>query len=363
MRLISRRQFPCEFLGLLASGPLIPPLTGASWQERETRRPSLTDLEGIWVGHETLKERPTGCTVVLCASSFVAGVDVRGGAPGTRETDLLRAENLVSRVDAIVLSGGSAFGLDTASGVMQFLDERNRGFDAQVARVPIVCGAILFDLGLGDPKIRPDARSGYRAALAASNAPVPEGNVGAGSGATVGKLLGPDRAMKGGLGSWAHRRADGLSVGAVVAVNCVGDVMDPAEGRIVAGARRADDTGFVDVLQLLRNGATPAARVGENTVIGVVATNVALSKPQCNKVAQMAHDGLARCIRPSHTPWDGDTLFAVSTGKWTGSADEGLVGALAADVLSTAILRGLTQASSWQSYPAARDYPKTDKPA
>jgi L-aminopeptidase/D-esterase-like protein len=358
MNAISRRDLIRSALG----AALLPwPVEEFMQAQRDTpeRRPSLTDVEGVLVGHYTYQDRPTGCTVVTSADAFAAGVDVRGGAPGTRETDLLRAENLVDRINSVFLSGGSAFGLDTAGGISRFLEEQGRGYATASAKVPIVCGAILYDLGLGDPKIRPDARAGFEAARIASSDPVAEGNVGAGAGCTVGKLLGMGYAMKAGLGSWSIRLPDGLTVGALAAVNAVGDIIDPASGKIIAGARKADGHGFADSMEQLRKGARPGSPVQRNTVLGVVATNADLEKPECNKVAQMAQDALARCIVPAHTPSDGDTVFAVATGRKRGSfrpADLGLIGALAADVLATAIVRGITQAVSWGPYPAARDY-------
>jgi L-aminopeptidase/D-esterase-like protein len=326
-----------------------------------TRTPSLTDIEGVLVGHYTYRERPTGCTVITGPAPFTAAVDVRGGAPGTRETDLLKPEYTVEKVDAIFLSGGSAFGLETATGISRFLEEKGRGFDMRVARVPIVCGAILFDLALGDAKIRPNAEAGYEAMRAASSSAVVEGNVGAGAGATVGKLLGGERAMKGGLGSWSLHRPDGLKVGAVAAVNSAGDVVDPATGKLVAGARKSDGSGFVDTMDQLRKGYTPGSPFRENSLIAAVATNAFLTKTQCSKLAQMAQDALARCVYPAHTPWDGDTVFAISTGSWSAGgkpADVGLVGALAADVLAIAILRGVRMAETWGSYPSVRDFPR-----
>ncbi len=308
-----------------------------------SRRPSLTDIEGILVGHCTLAGRPTGCTVITSAAAFTAGVDVRGGAPGTRETDLLRPENSVAAVNAIFLSGGSAFGLDVGAGVVRRLEEQGIGYQAGSCLVPIVSGAILFDLHDGGAKIRPDAQAGYEAACSASSYPVPEGNVGAGAGCTVGKMFGVDRASRGGIGSWAWCRADGLRVGALAAVNCIGDVWDPARAVIIAGARKSDGNGFVDIIGQLRRGYKPELPVGGNTVIGVVATNASLDKAACTKVAQMSHDALARCIYPAHTPLDGDTIFAVATGRLPiglSRADICLIGAMAADTLSTAILRG-----------------------
>ena len=358
---VSRRKFGRELIGGIVMSMGATGITGARPPGEDARRPSLTDVEGLLVGHHTLRERPTGCTVVTSLRPFTAGADVRGGAPGTRETDLLRAENLIEKIHAIVLSGGSAFGLETAAGVSKYLEEQGRGFDVQVAKVPIVCGAILIDLRLGDAKIRPDATAGYAAAKSANASPVPEGNVGAGAGGTVGKLLGMGRAMKSGLGSWSLRRPDGITVGALIAVNCAGDVLDPARGKIIAGARKTDGSGFANILEQLRKGYLPGAPFLENTALGIVATNAALSKAQCNKVAQMAQDALARCIRPAHTPWDGDTVFAVSTGAWQNGnkpVEAGLIGALAADVLETSILRAVEQAESWGPYPSAKDFPK-----
>ncbi len=358
MSRISRRAFGGGLLASAAFAGAPGEVMQTTSKEGSRRVPSITDVDGILVGQFTLRGRPTGCTVVTSEAAFSAGVDVRGGAPGTRETDLLRAENTVQAINAVVLAGGSAFGLDAASGVVRFLEEQGRGFEVKGLRVPIVCGAILFDLGLGDPKIRPDATSGYAAAKAATADPVAEGNVGAGAGATVGKMLGNEHAMKGGLGSWSLARADGLKVGALVAVNCAGDVVNPADGRIVAGARKPGG-GFLGTMENLRAGGQPGSLSRDNTVLGVVATNAALGKAQCAKVAQMAQDALARCIYPSHTPWDGDTVFALATGRWlpgSGSTDAGLVGALAADVLATAILRAVEKADTWGPFPAARDY-------
>ena len=289
----------------------------------------------------------------------MCGVDVRGGAPGTRETDALDPVNSVAQVHGIVLAGGSAFGLEAAHGAVWFLEEKGAGFAAGPVRVPIVPSAILFDLGLGDPTIRPDAGAGYAAARAASGAPVEEGNVGAGAGATVGKLLGSSRAMRGGLGSASIRMEDGLIVAALVVVNAVGDVVDPESGRIVAGARSEDGTTIEGSMSALLagkvSGRTPSA--GENTTIGVIATNAGLTKAQATKVAQMAHDGLARTIAPSHTPWDGDTVFALSAGRFAPAAGVLAVGALAAEVLARAVLRGVRAAQTFAGYPATGDLP------
>lgn len=316
----------------------------------------LTAVSGVKVGQVTLSQRPTGCTVVLVEAGAVGGVDVRGGAPGTRETDLLNPLNVVEKVHAVVLAGGSAFGLDAASGVVRYLEEKGVGFETRAARVPIVPAAILFDLGVGaNPKIRPDADCGYRAAAAATAAALAEGNVGAGAGATVGKLAGMGRAMKGGVGTFAVRLPNGLVVAALVAVNGVGDVIDPATGRVVAGVRSPDGRSLADARKLVRSGATLPSAPGENTTLGVIATNARLSKAQITKVAQMAHDGLARSLSPAHTPLDGDTLFAVATGTHEPSPHLLSIGALAAEVTAEAVVRGALAAESIPGFPAARD--------
>ena len=316
----------------------------------------LTRIDGIRVGHHTLEERPTGCTVVLTEKGAIASVDVRGSAPGTRETDLLDPINTVERVHAIVLSGGSAFGLDAASGVVRFLDERDIGFDVGIAKVPIVPAAILFDLGVGGkPDIRPGADCGYKAAEKATAGKIAEGNVGAGSGATVGKSAGSARAMKAGIGSAAIELPSGLIVAALMAVNAVGDVIDPATGEVVAGVRTEDGTALADVRKLLRSGALIRGRRGGNTTIGVVATNARLTKTQANKVAQMAHDGLARAIYPAHTPSDGDAIFALALGGWSGDVSVSMIGALAAEATSDAILSAVRHAESIAGFPAAAE--------
>jgi len=319
---------------------------------------TLTAVPGIKVGHHTITERPTGCTVILVEAGATAGVDVRGAAPASAETDLLKPVNLVQQVYAISLSGGSAFGLDSRSGVMRYLDEKNIGFKAYGSiNVPIVPAASLIDLNIGtNPRIRPTADCGYRAAQAASTAPVVEGNVGAGTGATVGKSAGSGRAMKAGIGSAAIRMPDGLIVAALVAVNAAGDVIDPATGKVIAGVRTADGKALADARTLLTSGAVKQpARLGENTTLGVVATNATLTKTQLTKVAEMAHDGFARAIFPSHTMGDGDTIFALATDAQSAPADVSRVGALAAQVVADAIVRAARQATSIPGYPAARD--------
>ena len=294
----------------------------------------ITDVEGIKVGHFTDPRRPTGCTVILYETGAVAGVDVRGSAPGTRETDLLNPVNTVDKVHGIVLSGGSAFGLDTAGGVMRWLEEHGHGYQTAQAKVPIVPAAILYDLGSGDPKIRPDAEAGYQACVNAKSGPVEEGSVGAGAGATISKMAGAKR-VKGGIGTSSIKLPNGVVVGAIVAVNSVGDVIDPKTGRIVAGS---------NIMQSWRSGIeiTRALRPGESTTIGVVATNAAFDKTQMTKIAQMAHDGVARAVNPAHTPFDGDTLFAMSTGTSPTKIHHGIIGALAAEVVSEAIIRAVT---------------------
>ncbi len=314
---------------------------------------TITDVPGIRVGHWTDLEAATGCTVVLCEGGAVAGVDVRGLAPGTRETDLLRPGHLVQQVHAVVLSGGSAFGLAAADGVMGYLEEHGIGFETGVARVPIVPAAILFDLIPGDPSVRPGPGEGYAACQVATDGPVEEGNVGAGTGATVGKLLGPGFMMKGGLGSASTKLGSGATVGAVVAVNALGDVVDPATGQILAGTRNPAGAGFLDTAKALQGDLSHPVLGFTSTTIGVVATDAALTKEQANVVAAMAHDGIARAIRPAHTMLDGDAIFVLSTGQT--QADVTAVGAAAAEVVATAIVRAVRQAASLHGIPAHRD--------
>jgi L-aminopeptidase/D-esterase-like protein len=322
----------------------------------EARDGGLTQVPGIRVGHFTDERRPTGCTAILTEAGAVCGVDVRGGAPGTRETDLLDPVSTVQEVHAVVLSGGSAFGLETAAGVVRFLEERGIGFAVGPAKVPIVPAAILFDLAVGDWTIRPDADAGYQAARSAGEGPVAEGSVGAGAGATVGKLLGLARAMKGGVGSAAIRLPRGGTVAALVAVNAMGDVLDPDTGRTVAGVRDEDGKSLVGAMNALLQGeGADASQKGENTSIGVVGTDVTLTQAEATKVAQMAHDGLARVIRPVHTPWDGDTLFALSTGKVEIPQPALLVGAVAAEVVARAVVRGVRAATGLPGLPSVSE--------
>jgi L-aminopeptidase/D-esterase-like protein len=325
-------------------------------------RTAITDVPGIKVGHFTDPRKPTGCTVILVEEGAVAGVDVRGGSPGTRETDLLNPINTVQQVHAVVLSGGSAYGLDTATGATRFLEERGIGFRLGTALVPIVPAAILFDLTLGDPKIRPDAEAGYKASKAATTESPLEGSVGAGAGATVGKLFGIQRAMKGGLGTAAIKlpplndRSSSLTVGAIVAVNAVGDIFDPKTGRVIAGARTPDGRSLMGSINaILRGEALPPALGGTATTIGVVATDAKLDKTQVTKVAQMAHDGLARAINPSHTASDGDTIFALATGKSSRTVNVTLIGALAAEVMAQAVVRAVQAAQGIPGFPGISD--------
>jgi L-aminopeptidase/D-esterase-like protein len=325
----------------------------------QAREGFITDVDGIKVGHFTESRRPTGCTVILYERGAVAGVDVRGSAPGTRETDLLKPTNLVDKVNAIVLSGGSAFGLDSATGVMRYLEEHDSGFATQAGKVPIVPAAILYDLNVGDGKIRPNADSGYKACTNAKSGPIDEGSVGAGAGATVGKL-GGGKPMKGGIGTSSIRLPNGLVVGAIVAVNCVGDVIDPKTGKIVAGARSADGKGFLNIMETYRSGrgVVQGPGPGQNTTIGVVATNARFDKTQMTKIAEMSHDGMARAINPTHTPSDGDTLFAMSTGTSNTAANLTAIGALAAEAISEAILRAVKKAKAVPGFPSYTDISK-----
>lgn len=295
---------------------------------------SITDVPGIEVGQAQDDEALTGCTVILCRKGAIAGVDVRGGAPGTRETDLLNPINLVEKVHAVVLAGGSAYGLDAATGVMRYLEENKIGLNTGPARVPIVPAAILYDLNTGRADIRPDSAMGYRAAASASSANPAEGNIGAGTGASLGKMRGMKYAMKSGIGTSSIKLKD-VIIGAIVAVNPVGDVVDPKTGNTVAGMRSGS------TLAWMKSGKTRSA-AKSNTVIGVVATNAKLTKAQATKVAQMAQDGLAQALRPAHTMFDGDTIFALSTGKE--KADVSTVGAFAAEVLAEAIVRAVRAA-------------------
>ena len=309
----------------------------------------ITDIPGIRVGHYTNLEAATGCTVILCDTPAIGGVDVRGGAPATRETDLLHPLNLVEEVNAIVLTGGSAYGLDSASGVMRYLEEHDIGYDIDVARVPIVPAAAILDLTFGSASIRPDAAAGYQACEQATSEAVMLGNAGAGTGATVGKMAGPSFMMKGGLGSASTLLSDGTLVGALVVVNALGDIIDPQTQQVVAGARNPTGQGYL------------AVNPFSSTTIAVVATTASLTKQQVNKIAQMAHDGIAQSIRPAHTMSDGDTIFALALGPksqiMTNStiavSKVNTIGAAAAPTLARAILKAVRNATELHGVPAA----------
>ena len=307
---------------------------------------SITDVAGIEVGHFTDPRRPTGCTVVIARNGAVAGVDVRGAAPGTRETDLLSPTNLVDRVHAVLLAGGSAWGLDAASGVMKWLEENGIGLAVGPGRIPIVPAAVLFDLYLGDASIRPDLHAGYTACANASRKTPADGNVGAGSGAIVGKIFGADRAMKGGIGS-ASVSVNGVTVGALVACNALGDVIDPDTGELIAGARTKDGKALLDSRRALLRGEQHTKLVaGSNTTIGVIATDAILTKAQASRLATVGHDGFARSINPAHTMLDGDTLFAVATGSSGKTLDMMTLATMAAEAVAQAVVRGVRAAKT-----------------
>ncbi len=322
---------------------------------------TITAVPNIQVGQEQDLSALTGVTVILTPNGAVGGVDQRGGAPGTRETDALRPMHLVDKVHAVVLAGGSAYGLDAASGVMRFLEEKGVGFNTGVAKVPIVPAAILFDLAIGDPKTRPDAEMGYRACKNATSDPVLQGCHGAGTGATVGKILGMGQAMKSGIGSTCLDIGGGIKVGAIVAVNAFGDIIDPDTAKIIAGVRTlhkgpvkiGSSDYFANTLHTMQSfigKVTLSIATQQNTVIGVVATNGKLTKEEANKVAQMAHNGLAVSIRPAHTMLDGDTIFALSTGN--NPCDVSTIGAFAAEAMSKAIINAVKNATSLGGLPA-----------
>jgi L-aminopeptidase/D-esterase-like protein len=314
---------------------------------------NLCDVPGVLVGHATDEQVTTGCTAVIFENpeGAIVGVDVRGSSPGTRETDRLGPIGAVRGTHALLLTGGSAFGLAAADGVVRFLEEKGIGLDVGVARIPLVSAAVLFDIVFGDPTVRPDAQMGYKAASSATSGDFAQGSAGAGAGATVGKVLGPDHAMKGGLGSASVRLEGDLVVGALAVVNAFGEVRDPWTRKVIAGPR-LEDGSLGDTVELLPEVAD-RLRWGENTTLGIVATNARLSKPQANKVAQMAHDGLARAIYPVHTTIDGDIVFAAGTGEVEAPPD--IVGAWGARVIEEAIVRAVLAAEGSNGIPAARD--------
>lgn len=330
---------------------------GSSSKNGSPRMPKLAsgtivDVPGVKVGQVQNEEALTGCTVIVLEKGSACGVDVRGSAPGTRETDLLNPINSVQEVNAVVLTGGSAYGLDAASGVMRYMEEQGQGYNVGVGVVPIIPAAVIFDLSIGSAKIRPDQQMGYEAARLASKQPVQQGNVGAGTGATVGKMAGMKRAMKGGLGTASRRLPNGLVVGAIVAVNAVGEVRLPSTGEILAGAR-GEDGKIRESLSWMIDAATPPVPAGTNTTIAVVASNANLNKVQANKVAQMAHNGLAKTIHPVHTMSDGDTIFAIATGGVEASVN--LVGTLSVEVLAEAVVNAILSAKGAGGVPAYQD--------
>lgn len=308
----------------------------------------ISKIEGFRIGHAQNKEAATGCSVIICERGAVTGVDVRGGAPGTRETDLLNPLNLVDRAHAVLLTGGSAFGLDAAGGIMKYLEERNIGFDVGVTKVPIVCAAALFDLTIGDFKVRPDAKMGYLSCLNSEKNLELQGNIGAGTGATIGKILGSNYAAKGGLSTYAIKAGD-LMVGAVVAVNCLGNVVDIETGEMIGGVLNEVGNGFLSTEDIMISKYDNKKNLfNGNTTIGAVITNAALNKSQMNKVASMAHNGFARVIYPAHTMYDGDTIFAMSSGEV--EVDVNVVGMLSAKAMERAIIKAVKSAESLCGY-------------
>lgn len=313
---------------------------------------NITDIPGIKIGHAQDYDAATGCSVIICENGAVAGVDVRGGSPGTRETDLLNPVNLVDRIHAVVLSGGSAFGLDASSGVMKYLEERSIGFDVSVTKVPIVCSAVLFDLNIGDFKVRPDKNMGYAACKNVSKN-FKNGNIGAGTGATVGKILGPEFSMKGGLGS-ACIKIGNLMVGAVIAVNCLGDVIDPSNGNIIAGVLNTNKNSFAGTENIMISQYNNKKNLfSGNTTIGTVITNASMTKANANKVASMAHNGYGRTMRPAHSMFDGDTIFTMATCEV--EADINVVGLLSARVVEMAVINAVKEAESIHGFKAYKD--------
>ena len=314
---------------------------------------NILDVKGLKVGQVQDEDGLTGCTVVICEEGAVCGVDVRGSAPGTRETDLLDPINMIQKVHAVVLSGGSAFGLESTCGVSQYLEERNIGFDAGVAKVPIVVGAVLFDLAAGDPKCRPDKKMGYKACEMASDTVLKQGNYGAGCGATVGKIKGPEYAMKGGIGSYSIKLDNGLVVSALIAVNAFGDVYE--DGNVIAGVLDNTKTKVLNSYELMKQGVNKGGFSIDNTTIGIVATNAKLDKAGCKKISQMAHDGYAKAIFPIHTPHDGDTIFTMATGEI--ETDITLLGSIAAEVVEKSIVNAIKNASDVKNILSYKNIP------
>lgn len=315
---------------------------------------NILDVKGIKVGQAQDFEGLTGCTVVICEDGATCGVDVRGGGPGTRETDLLDPINMIQKVHAVVLTGGSAFGLESTCGVSKYLEERNIGFDVGVAKVPIVVGAVLFDLGVGDSKCRPNIEMGYNACENSSDKELKQGNYGAGCGATVGKIKGPEFAMKGGIGSYSIKLDNGLVVSALIAVNAFGDVYE--DGKVIAGVLNNDKTKTLSSYELMKNGFNKGGFSIDNTTIGVVVTNAKLDKAGCKKVSQMAHNGYAKSIFPIHTPHDGDTIFTMATGEV--ESDIALIGSLATEVVEKSVVNAIKNANSIKNIVSYKDIHK-----
>lgn len=309
---------------------------------------NILDIKGIKVGQVEDLEGLTGCTVVICEEGAVCGVDVRGSAPGTRETDLLDPINMVQKVHAVVLSGGSAFGLESTCGVSRYLEEHNIGFDVGVAKVPIVAGAVLFDLVVGNPKSRPDIEMGYKACEVANDKELKQGNFGAGCGATVGKVKGVDYCMKGGIGSYSIKLDNGLIVAALVAVNAFGDVYE--NGKVIAGVLNSEKSKVLNTYDLMKNGINSGGFNIDNTTIGIVATNAKLTKAECKKISQMSHNGYAKAIFPIHTPHDGDTIFTIATGEV--ESDVTLLGSIATEVVEKSIINAIKNAKSIDNIPS-----------
>ncbi len=344
---------------LLTSATLFALATSVSTPAHQstggTSSTSAPRAPGFKIGHFTLSGRPTGCTVILAPPNTVGGVDVRGGAPGTIETDLLKPENAVPTINAVFLTGGSAFGLATHDGVMKYLESQKIGFAFGGSYVPIVPGAVIFDLPVGDGHIRPDADCGFKAAAAATDGPVEEGSVGVGAGATVGKFT-DGRPMKGGVGYASFTLRDGLIVAAIVVTNAAGSIVDPLTGKAIAGVRAADGKTLADPRELIRRGIVPTGSPIANTTLGVIMTNAKLSKAEATKVSSMAHDGLARTIYPVHTGVDGDTIFTLGSGTIT--TDYSKVGVLAAEAIADAVLRSVRAATGVPGYPSISDLAK-----
>lgn len=315
---------------------------------------NILDVKGIKVGQAQDFEGLTGCTVVICEDGATCGVDVRGGGPGTRETDLLDPINMIQKVHAVVLTGGSAFGLESTCGVSKYLEERNIGFDVGVAKVPIVVGAVLFDLGVGDSKCRPNIEMGYNACENSSDKELKQGNYGAGCGATVGKIKGSEFAMKGGIGSYSIKLDNGLVVSALIAVNAFGDVYE--DGKVIAGVLNNDKTKTLSSYELMKNGFNKGGFSIDNTTIGVVVTNAKLDKAGCKKVSQMAHNGYAKSIFPIHTPHDGDTIFTMATGEV--ESDIALIGSLATEVVEKSVINAIKNANSIKNIVSYKDIHK-----